>query len=265
MHIQHDSKRMARVLREKMKVREVSLTHSECLEIVAAQLGARDWNRLAAAGEKVSPQELAIPDGWFVNGQRGDLYVVGVDPTTTRHGDPVAMISRPASEANEKSRDTTFATLMQVFSAENYRAARIELEGWLKAENVRGSGTMWMRVENSNGRILAFDNMEQRESDGALTDASDWVLRRIVLAVPAEAAKIYFGFYLAGDGKIWCSGLDIKVVPGGTEVTSLLGVRSEPENLKWGAVKNARGSLGMRPFNGIYKTRLAGGEASGRP
>jgi ribosomal protein S18 acetylase RimI-like enzyme len=43
-----DPKGMARSLREQMRTRGVELSHGECLEIVARQLGDRDWNVLAA-------------------------------------------------------------------------------------------------------------------------------------------------------------------------------------------------------------------------
>jgi ribosomal protein S18 acetylase RimI-like enzyme len=43
-----DPKAMARSLREQMRTRGVELSHGECLEIVARQLGDRDWNVLAA-------------------------------------------------------------------------------------------------------------------------------------------------------------------------------------------------------------------------
>jgi ribosomal protein S18 acetylase RimI-like enzyme len=43
-----DPKAMARSLREQMRTRGLELSHGECLEIVARQLGDRDWNVLAA-------------------------------------------------------------------------------------------------------------------------------------------------------------------------------------------------------------------------
>ena len=43
-----DAKTMAHTLREALKSRSVSLTHSESLELVAKTLGFHDWNVLAA-------------------------------------------------------------------------------------------------------------------------------------------------------------------------------------------------------------------------
>lgn len=46
-----DAKAMARSLRSSLQEREISLSHSECLEIVAAQFGLENWNVLSAAIE----------------------------------------------------------------------------------------------------------------------------------------------------------------------------------------------------------------------
>src|SRR6185312_15948484 len=43
-----DPKSMARHLRAALTDRGVAISHSEALELVARQLGARDWNTLAA-------------------------------------------------------------------------------------------------------------------------------------------------------------------------------------------------------------------------
>jgi uncharacterized protein len=52
----HDAKSMARSLRDALAARNVALSHSECLEIVARQLGFADWNTLSA---KLSTEEHA--------------------------------------------------------------------------------------------------------------------------------------------------------------------------------------------------------------
>jgi len=48
MRTYQDAKIMAKSLRGCLHSRNVSLSHSECLEIVARQLGYADWNILAA-------------------------------------------------------------------------------------------------------------------------------------------------------------------------------------------------------------------------
>src|SRR5688572_29091838 len=43
-----DAKAMAKTLRSSLGDKQISLSHSECLEIVAAQFGLDNWNVLAA-------------------------------------------------------------------------------------------------------------------------------------------------------------------------------------------------------------------------
>ncbi|MBR1251009.1 hypothetical protein JQ609_29325 [Bradyrhizobium sp. AUGA SZCCT0169] len=50
-----DAKAMAHSLREALKAKSVSLTHSESLELVARTLGLPDWNHLAARIESSLP------------------------------------------------------------------------------------------------------------------------------------------------------------------------------------------------------------------
>jgi catechol 2,3-dioxygenase-like lactoylglutathione lyase family enzyme len=52
-----DPKTMARRLRADLATRDVSLSHSEALELVAHLYGARDWNTLAAR----PPADIAAP------------------------------------------------------------------------------------------------------------------------------------------------------------------------------------------------------------
>jgi uncharacterized protein len=52
-----DAKAMAQTLRDALKARSISLTHSESLEIVARTLGFHDWNVLAAAIQASKPAD----------------------------------------------------------------------------------------------------------------------------------------------------------------------------------------------------------------
>lgn len=65
MRTYKDAKAMAKSLRDSLAARSVSVSHSECLEIVARQLGWSEWNSLSAAldvqaGRRVSPETAGI-------------------------------------------------------------------------------------------------------------------------------------------------------------------------------------------------------------
>jgi uncharacterized protein len=57
-----DAKAMAHTLREALKAKSVSLTHSESLELVAKVLGFPDWNFLAAKIQRSQPSDAPIPE-----------------------------------------------------------------------------------------------------------------------------------------------------------------------------------------------------------
>lgn len=240
MLIQHDHKRMARVLREKLGERGVSIPHSACLEIVAAQFGARDWNTLAALskGEKATGH-LIIPEGWHFSGKEKELYACGLDPSMVVDGNPALLIHRLHGE---DATGDEFAGLMQVFDAHSYSGGKVAFTARLKASQITGSGTIWMRVDGAGG-MLAFDNMETRDANGALHGDSDWVQRRIVLDVPQSAERIAFGCYLSGTGSLWCAGFSVEKAIEQEEPTTALAVRKQPENLDWTKVSEAH-SLG---------------------
>jgi ATP-dependent Lon protease len=56
-----DAKAMAQTLRDALKARSISLTHSESLEVVARTLGFHDWNALAAAIDASGPADDPPP------------------------------------------------------------------------------------------------------------------------------------------------------------------------------------------------------------
>ena len=56
-----DAKAMAQTLRDALKVKSISVSHSESLELVARTLGFHDWNVLSAAIQSSAP--IAAPAG----------------------------------------------------------------------------------------------------------------------------------------------------------------------------------------------------------
>ena len=56
-----DVKAMAQTLREALKTKSVSLTHSESLELVAKMLGFHDWNELSAKIQSENPPSVGKP------------------------------------------------------------------------------------------------------------------------------------------------------------------------------------------------------------
>jgi len=74
-----DAKAMAQTLRQALKAKSVSLSHSECLELVAKTLGFHDWHVLAAA-IKAGPPPFPLPNSMCVSRPYSDVMPIGVIP-----------------------------------------------------------------------------------------------------------------------------------------------------------------------------------------
>lgn len=226
-----DAKAMAKTLRQGLSERNIDLSHSDCLELVASLFGLAGWNTLAAMiDRKQSGSTLRLPEGWSVSGSQSEAYDMGIDEVER------AALIRCKYEAGDPTftpfKVSAFGTLMQSIVADTYRSKRVMLTAKLKAEDVDGAATMWMRIDGAEKESLRFDNMETRSADGVLRGTSDWSARRIVLDVPEEAESIHFGFYLRGTGSARARDFDLTEV--GDDVSATADSRpkrSRPINL----------------------------------
>jgi hypothetical protein len=104
---------------------------------------------------------------------------------------------------------------MQMVKADQYRGRRLRLSAFAKAANIKNWAGIWMRVDGQAGRMLGFDNMQNRPVQGT----TDWDRHDIVLEVPEEALYIAFGVLLAGRGQIWVDDFVFEFVGPETPVT----------------------------------------------
>lgn len=208
-----DAKSMAKALRQGLQERDIQLTHSDCLELVARQFGLLDWNTLSARinGQSESVVVLNLPKGWIASGSAPDLYEMGIDPSLA--GSPAVIRSKFAADDHVwRSAGKGFGTMMQSVLADPFRGKRLRLRAELKSEDIDGAGTIWMRIDRAPGETLRFDNMEQRSTNGVLKGTADWTSREVVLDAPQEASSIHFGFYLRGRGQVWARRFDLAEV-----------------------------------------------------
>jgi hypothetical protein len=202
-----DAKIMAKALRQGLGKKRIELSHSECLELVARQFDCENWHVLSARIETASAantSSLRLPDGWIVSGSRPELYEMGVDPDMP--GSPAIIRSLSMEEPAGRG---GFGTLMQSIQAAGFRGMNLRLSAELKTEDVRGSGTLWMRIDRGPGNTLRFDNMEGPRADGSLKGSHDWTRREIILDVPDDAESVHFGFYLYGTGCVLARNVEL--------------------------------------------------------
>ena len=101
-----------------------------------------------------------------------------------------------------------FGTYMDTISAAAYRGKRVRLRGVVETANVTGWTGLWLRVDDANAKMLAFDNMGKRRLVGTLAPAA----QSVVLDVPNEAEHLAFGVLVSGSGEVWTSEVVIEIV-----------------------------------------------------
>lgn len=208
MHSFLDAKVMARTLRQTLADRSITLTHSECLELVAQQFGLANWNVLSARIAAALPeaQPLALPDGW--RGANREKYRLGLDPLQPG---TARIESRFGRDSGIVLRDDSYGHLMQSVIAGRYRGGRVRLTASLRTEDA-DLGSLWLRVDRAPGQLLRFDNLMDRDQDGAIRGTTGWTERSIVLDVPADAASLYYGFFLKGFGRSFARDFRLETV-----------------------------------------------------
>ncbi len=149
MHSFLDAKLMAKALRAALAGRQIDITHSDSLELVARQFGFDNWNILAARIDAAG--ETALPPGWRRYHEGQGIYRMGSDAIQ-----PPLLHIDCAADAVPTAAD--FGTLMQSRAAASYRGATLGFSAELQGEDVDGA-SVWMRVDVRDGTILAFDNL----------------------------------------------------------------------------------------------------------
>jgi hypothetical protein len=113
-----------------------------------------------------------------------------------------------------------------------YRATKARLTAVLKADDVRGTGQLWLRADGADKQMLVLDNMCER----ALRGTVDWARYEIVLEVPKEATRLAMGALLFGAGRLEVAEMALEVADPSALVTSAPSVPPEaPRNLDFEA------------------------------
>jgi hypothetical protein len=162
-------------------------------------------------------QAAQSPKGWSLTGSHREHYYLTTDGKV-RHGGRASatLISKNSAD------DDGFGSMKQEIKADEYRGRRIRYSGYLKTERAAQRAALWMRVEGADGKILAFDNMEERPATGT----TSWKKYEIVLDVPETAQHIALGAQFEGKGQIWADDLKLEAV--GRDVAST-DIQASPE------------------------------------
>jgi hypothetical protein len=151
----------------------------------------------------------AAPKGWIVAGDAPANYEFGIDAENSTDGSNSAFI-----KAKAEAKQTGFGTLMQMFSAEDYRGGRWKLSARMRTVDAT-KAQLWMRVDGPDRKINAFDNMDDRPVSGD----SEWRRYEVVLDVAPDSIAVAFGFFLMGGGQVWADDFKLERVTTAVPVT----------------------------------------------
>ncbi|KRG13686.1 transcriptional regulator [Virgibacillus soli] len=165
--------------------------------------------------------------GWQLSGSHPFNYQIGIDRENFHKGNASGYLKSVSTQSQEE-----FATMMQQFKAEKYLGKRLKLSGFIKSKNVDGFCGFWMRIDDTLGDVMQFDNMSDRPIKGD----SEWNHYSIVLDVPTNSAVIAFGVLLSGSGQVWIDELKFAEVDQQTPTTNIdfsVQLLDEPVNLSF--------------------------------
>jgi hypothetical protein len=204
-----DAKFMARAMEAALRAKNVTLTHGECLDVVARQFGLKDWNVLSAhakRSEASTRRRISSLRGWAFLADHPDAYDHGSDADPAAPGGGSAVIRHGAVLGPHRYPDPSraFGCYMQTVSARPFHTKRVEIGAKLRCQSVSHGATLWARIDGMPGHTFAFDNLKG-SPEGWLFGTEPWVERRVVLDVPADAISLHYGFFLKGRGALWAA------------------------------------------------------------
>lgn len=91
------------------------------------------------------------------------------------------------------------------FPTKEARGKKLVFSGWIRTEDLEGWAGLWWRCDGADGKVVAFDNMQDRAPKGT----TPWARYEIVLDVPEETSNINFGMIMPGSGTAWFDDLEI--------------------------------------------------------
>ncbi len=147
--------------------------------------------------------------GWTRADSAPGEYVMGIDHAVVHGGSAAGFVEAKSAAPNG------FGTLMQTVLAGAFKGKRVRLSAAVRAAGVTDWAGLWMRVDGAEGKMIAFDNMNDRP----VTGTADWARLAVVLDVAGEAEDIAFGLLLHGGGTVWLDDVALEVVDGSVPLT----------------------------------------------
>lgn len=148
------------------------------------------------------------------NAPRSTWYLTGSAPEFYEAGWLTGANSAFYLRSRTPSLPHGFGTWSKYVDATPFLGKRLRLSANVKAHDVSGWGGLWMRIDGKNGRVLGFDNMQNRPVHGT-TSARPY---EVVLDVPPDAVSIGYGVLLAESGDLKVTDVALNTV--GSEIAT---------------------------------------------
>lgn len=145
----------------------------------------------------------SVPEPWIVAGKSPEMYEAGVDVDGSGSGNKGAKYLRMV-----KGDGKSWGTLMQQFSAEQYRGKRVRLQADVMTHAVSDWAGLWMRVDRPQMHGAAFYNSQDKPMKGTMV----WERRSVVLDVAEDATVVSLGVISSGSGETYIDNLSLEVV-----------------------------------------------------
>ncbi|OCA68441.1 hypothetical protein BBI01_18530 [Chryseobacterium artocarpi] len=139
--------------------------------------------------EKVNDENLPLK--WYLNGKN---YLYETDNIIKISGNKSLKVT------SNSPKNTDFASFFCSIPTELFKGKELRLVGKIKVQSTQnGNAGLWVRVNDANNKVLAFDNMSGKR----ITGNTDWTEASITLKVNPDAEKIIIGGISKGEGVAW--------------------------------------------------------------
>ncbi|MEO7804838.1 MAG: hypothetical protein ABIS18_11130 [Actinomycetota bacterium] len=143
----------------------------------------------------------SLPNGWVIargsGGGSPDDYRYEVDSEVKYSSKSSLRISLAAPIVNKHG------GLAQCLNTPQ-PGQRIRLSGHLRSEGIEGwGGSLWIQASSADGKSVGFQNMNGR----TVTGSSDWSKHSVEITPGESAARLCFGVFLNGKGRLWADEL----------------------------------------------------------
>lgn len=143
---------------------------------------------------------VAQPFNWSAAGSRPQDYAMGGDPTVSHGSENAGFIKSKVATING------FGSYSTSIVPGQYLGKGIKLSAYVKTTNVADYVGLWMRVDAAGNQVLSFDNMGTRP----LVGTTDWEYFEVILDVPENSTRIFFGILINGTGEAYVDGLQLE-------------------------------------------------------